>query len=504
MMLLDNHSSSSLDGMEIATRRSSIRTDYSWETASYHKAKPLPPTPTLRVPSPGSSRASSTFSSRRPSFASSRTHSAASSIYTEDIPPPPKYLAFRKDTLLPSPGFESDCAKDRSSTLEVPDALLSGPKPTGDAKFQSVLQTPVKIRKGPPESLFSEWKPPKYRGSDDDDDDEVRAPVPAKVLANQHGLTQHTAEQHANDYKSVLARASTMPSSDYEPYYRGSLPTPISPRVADVVDETLVPRPLRTSTALDSSTSSHFSDSSGYMALKEEYRDSFKSRAKKAFHVDTLSQDKIVKKGTDPLTLSINSDTEGRSPVMSMTPSQRASIQRSIIDTYGSSTSRYGPLKQDAAPPETKPRIETAQDFQSAAIPMMPYQEHDSKVWNTADGPTQSPLTKSAHESWFSASPALSTPRMSQFSQSSKESSSKESHSSLSLAERKKKIKTYGLPHTETRPKGDRSVSGKIKKAVGLESKKYRQTEDEKRREDMKKKIVIVKAIEQGPFLVEK
>lgn len=500
MMLLDNHSSSSLDGMEI-TRRSSIRTEYSWETASYHKAKPLPPTPTLRVPSPGSSRASSEFSSRRPSLASSRTHSAASSIYTEDVPPPPKYLAFRKDTLLPSDRSESDSVKDRSSTLEVPDALLSGPKPTGDVKY---LQKPTKIRKGPPESLFHEWKPPKYRDSDDDAD--VGAPNSAKVLAKRSGETRHIAEQHANDYKSVLARASTMPSSAFEPYYEeyNSLPSPMALRVTDVVDETLVPRPLRQSTALDSSTSSHFSDSSGYMALKAEYRDSFKSRAKKAFHLDTFSQDKVGKKGTDSHTPSITSNTEERTQLRSMTASQRASIQRGIIDTYDGLTSVYDPLNQHAPPPETKPRIEIAEDFESLAIPMTPYYKHDMKTWNTADSPPQSPLTMSAQDRSFCASPAGSTPRKSHFSQSSKESSSKENNSSLPLAERKKKMKTYGLPRTETRPKGDRSVSGKIKKVVGLESKKYKQTEDEKRREDMKKKIVIVEAIEQGPFLIEK
>lgn len=503
IMLFDNHSSTSLEGMEIATRRSSIRTDFSWETESYHKAKPLPSTLNLRVPSPGSSRASSTFSSRRPSFSSSRTHSITSSTYTEDITPPPKYLAFRKGISSPSTGLEPDAIKDQSSTLEVPDALLSGPQTTREANYQPVSHKSAKTRKGPPESLFSEWKPPRYR--DSDDDDEGRAGVPAKAFVKHSGETQHIAEQHANDYMSILARASTMPSSDHESYYEGynSLPTPVSAKVADVVDETLVPRPLRKSAALDSSTSSHFSDSSGYMALKEEYRDSFKSRAKKAFHLDTNSQDHIVKKGIDSHTSSMTLNTGERSQAMSITPSEQASIQRGVIDMYDSSTSVYDPLEQHTPPPEAKARIEIAQDIQSAAVPMIPCEESDLKAWNTAS-PPQSPLTMSAHESWFSASPTGSTPRKSHFSQSSKESSSKESQSPLPLADRKKKMKAYRPPHIEIRPKGDRSVSGKIKKVVGLESKKHKQTEDEKRREDMKKKIVIVEAIEQGPFLVDR
>jgi len=484
-------------------------------TASYHKVKPLPPTPTLRVPSPGSSRASSTFSSRRPSFASSRTHSTTSSIYTEDVPPAPKYLPFRKDTLLPSAWFESDSIRDRSSTLEVPDALLSGPKPSSDAKTQPVLQKPAKIRKGPPESLFSEWKPPKYRDSGDNDNDEIRALVPENVLVKNSRETQHVAEQHANDYQSILARASTMPSSDYEPYYDGynSLPTPMSPRVTDVVDETLVPRPLRKSIAVDSGISSHFSDSSGHFALKEEYRDPLKSGAKKAFHSHRFSQDKGTMKSTDSHTSSLTSSIEGRCEVVSMTPSERASIQRGIIGMYDSLTSLYDPLKQHAPAPEAKPKIGIAlpernvlhKDFQSPAIPRTPYHRHEPNAWDDTESPLQSSITMSVHQDWSPASPAASTPKKSHFSQSSQEISSKESHSSLSLAERKKKkIKTYSLRDTETRPKGDRSMSGKLKKAVGLEGKKIKQTEDEKRREEMKKKIVIVEAIEQGPFLVEK
>lgn len=504
-MLLSNHSSSSLDGMEIVSRRSSLRSENSKNAASNHKAKPLPPTPTLRFPPRRSSRASSALSSRRPSFASSRsrTHSTASSIYTEDVPPAPKYLAFRKDTLLPSAWFDSDSEsiKERSSTLNVPETLLSGPK------IHSSLQGLSTMPKDPPESLFTEWKPPKYQGSDDEDDDEdgngAIDETHSMVSADHNREAYQIAEQHANDYMSVLARASMMPTGDFEPYPEGyiSLPTDVSPRITDVVDETLVPRPLRKSTALDSSTSSHFSDSSGYMALKEEYAESFKSRAKKAFHSHKFSQDKKAKKRPASQPTPIESNTGEIGQILSMTPSERASIQRDIIEMYDTLTGLYDPLKQHDPTPELKPRIEILEDFQSPVMPIITDQ-NDVLKEDFANSPPQSPLTMSAQESWFPTSPVAGTPKISHFSLSSQESSCKESHASFPLVETKKRIKTYSLPQAESKPKGDRSVSGKFKKAVGLESKKPKQTDGKKWREDMKKKIKVVETIEHGPFLI--
>jgi len=43
-------------------------------------------------------------------------------------------------------------------------------------------------------------------------------------------------------------------------------------------------------------------------------------------------------------------------------------------------------------------------------------------------------------------------------------------------------------------------VGVKWKKAVGFDRKKGGKTEGERRREDMKKKIVIIGALTQGPF----
>lgn len=520
MMLLDNHSSSSLEGMEIATRTSSPWTESSGKTASYHSAKPLPPTPTLHVPSAGSSRLSSTISSRRPSYASSRTHSTGSSIYTDDVSRAPKYVPFRKDTLLEPLWFPSESVIDRSSASEVLELLVPRSQLTRNAKSQPVLPKAAKVQSGPPRSIFTEWKAPRYRDSGEgDENEEIRAPVPVMVLARNSREAQHIAEQHAEEYMSVLPWASTMPRNDNELYHEGfnSLPTQMSPRITDVVDETLVPRPLRKSTALDSDKSSRFSSDPEFKVLKDEYGDLQNSQAKSPLHSRTPPEDEATTNLKDSYTASKSSTDEHRKKVLSMTPSERGSIQRGIIDMYDSLNTLYDPLKQHDTPteyaptPQTKSEIEIVpldqnvrhKGIRSPAMPMTPYLVHRHKARDTVDFMPLSPLTMSAHESWFTASPTSTTPKMSHFSQTSHESSSKDSRFSLSSME-KKKLKSYTFPRAETRSKGDRSVSGKLKKAVGLDGKKSKMTDDERRREDLKKRIKVVEAIEQGPFLVER
>ena len=488
--------------MEIAAPKSSPRSKKVENSSEYHSAKPLPPTPTLQIPLITSSRASSLASSRAPSTAS------LSSVYTEDVPPTPKYVPFRRETILPAPKVAYEASMYRSSTSMVPDMLPSRPKPTRHAKTQAILQKPAAIRTGPPESIFSEWRAPRYE--EQNDDEGPRFPTPVRILAEKSREVQHIAEQHADEYRSILPRASTLASIDSEPYYDGlnSLPAPMSPRITDVVDETLVPRPLRMSTAIDSNASSHFSStSSELMAFKREGGASQKSRAK-AFQSRTHSQETPAKKSAISNTATKSSNVEDRSKVMSMTPSERASIQKGIIDMYDNLTSLYDPSNRYAPPPRPKPKIEfplpkrdvLKEYHESTVMPRTPYQRSGHKAGENAESPSPSPRSKPTRRSWFMTSPGASTPKRSHFSLSSKASSSDGSHPSLSSAE-KKKMKSYTFPRDSQNTKKKKSSSGgKWKKAVRMERKKGRKTEDERRRDDMKKKIVILGAITQGPF----
>lgn len=507
-ILRSSSSSKSLNGMEIAARSLSPRTETSKKTASYHSAKPLPPTPSLQVPSTGSSRASSR--------ASSRTNSTVSSIYTEDVPPTPKYAPFRKESLLP-PRPCPDLPKHRSSMSTVPDPPSSRPKPKRDAKTQDVLQKPATVKKGPPESIFSEWRAPKYE--DSNVDDPLRAPVPVKVLARKSREAGHVAQQHAADYMSVLPRESKLlgpdPDTHYIAYNPVSTPTTMSPRITDVVDESLIPHPLRLSSSEDSNAFGRLSVSSlsDLRAHIGEIGVSPTSGGTGVFHSRNLSLGRNKKERTDSGTSTKQTNVEERSNIVSMTPSQRGSIQRGIIEMYDTLTSLYDPLNKYGPPTKlaSPPKINRSDqassqknishaDFGNVASPFIQDKDHGG---DNAQAATGSPPASSHHssggESWFAGSSPYASPKQSHFSQSSITSSVQGSHSSVSSIERKI-MKGYTSPPTDAGSRKTSSVGGKIKKVVGLEGKKGKMTEREKRRDDMKKRIVVVGTIAQGPF----
>ena len=417
---------------------------------------------------------------------------------------------------MPPPKIAYEPLKYRSSTSIVPDASPSRPKPRRDAKTQDVLQRPATLKSRLPESVFSEWKAPKY--DEQDDWAEPRITVPIKVLAQKSRVTQHIAEQHADEYRSLLPRISMLPSyePEVEPYYDGlnSVPAPMSPRIIDVVDETLVPRPLRMSTALDSNTSSHFSSSSDdLVALKEGTRESLRGRAKKAFRARKHSQEKGTRRQGDLDTSSRLGNTEDRKQVMSMTPSERASIQKGIIDMYETLTNLYDPLNKYSPPAKLTPssraepmmepsppkRRVLQKDHRSLTAPHTFYQKTREKAGEITDSPWSSPQSKSARASWLTDSLMGNTPKRSHFSLSSKATSSDGSHSSLLSAE-KEKTKSYTFPRRSASSKKKIAAGGKWKRVVGFERHKTKKTEGEKRREEMKKRIVVVRAATQESF----
>ena len=440
-----------------------------------------------------------------------------------------KYVPYRRETLLP-PKATYEPSTYRSSTSAVPGVLPSRPKPKRDASTQAVLQKPAVLKIGPPESIFSEWRAPRF---EELDDKQPGITAPVEILAKRSRATQHIAQQHANDYKSLLPRASTFPTfepepmpesepeseSDAEPYYDtfNSLPAPMSPRITDVVDETLLPRPLRMSTAQYSSTSSRFSSSSSeHLAPKQGNRESLKSFAKKAFHSRKHSKEQKAQSlevRADSNTSSKVSQADEQDITSSMTASDRASIQRGIIDMYDTLTNLYDPsnkyasLIESTSSPRPKPKVEFPppkasvlhKERGSPAIVITPHPSSNHKFDETLNSPLLMPYPKSADESWCNSSPTGSTPKKSHFSMSSTASSSEGSHSSLSKAA-KKKIKSYTFPQSNRSGSKKRAKGVKWKKAVGFDRKKGKKTDGEKRRESIKKKIVVVRPVTQEPF----
>ena len=506
-----NSSSSSLNGMEIPTPKfpptpkSPYQSYKPSRNGDYHNAKPLPPTPiypSLKFLSPESSGASSVPSSR-----ASYTVSL-SSFYTEDVPPTPKYAPFRRDTLLPPPQPAFEPVTHRSSTSIIPDPPLSRLNLRRQAHTHEILHKPAAGKTGPPESIWSEWRAPKYEEQEDTEDPTIS--VQNKILAQDSEQVQYSAEQHADDYRSLLAQGSRLPSfnSGAIPELLQSLPGPMSPRITDVVDSSLMPEPLRMSIAFGSDTSSYFSSSSSDVSgAEEENGGSLKSRAKKVFHSRQYSQGNYIRKCMDLHHRSKSPKNKERNKIISMTPSERASIQKGIIDLYDTVTSVYDPWnkynasKKVGQSAQPKPAIEIpSEGHQSSALPMTPYPQQGPETTEAAESPSPSPRSRPTSNSWQIESPSGKAPRKSHFSISSTTSTCYGGQA-LSSAE-KKKMKRYNFsPNDQSAVKG-RSAKGKWKKAVTFDKRKGSKTEGEKRRESMKKKIVIVGAVDQGPFKI--
>ena len=262
---LGNSSTTSFDSWEAAAKKSQPRAQ-SWNL----DAKPLPPTPT------------------RPGIPSSKFN-----VYIENLLPQTPTFVKREDIQQPAQIYLK--SKDfSSSTTNLPDKLPPRPQLKRGAQTE-IFTGPMKNKKPLDESIFSEWRAPKYESSDDEADSDSR-PLGKSLGPNvpQSDDQPHAAEQHAAEYMSVLhACDDLLPSFDTESYSKDyqKVPSPISGRTSDVVSDVLVPYALRLSASEESQPSSYFSsdsEASDYEGGKKRFR----LRAKKAFHSRKLSREK--------------------------------------------------------------------------------------------------------------------------------------------------------------------------------------------------------------------
>ena len=468
-----NHSSSSLNGMEISVPRASPWTETSSKSASYHDVKPLPPTRSLQVPS--------TRSSRRPSTISSKINSIASSIYSEDIPPIPEHMRHVNRMGTPPSTSPFDPPKHRSSISDLPDSRPARPTLKRAAKIQAVL--------------------------------------PAKTSTQGNQATTHVAEQHAADYMSILPRKSKLinkePSADYVVYNVLSTPTVMSSRVTDVLDDSLVPLPLRFGTSTTderSSTYSNFSFLSSIISAFGEETEILDAQREGAIAVQDDPHISIPSIDMNAMANNEFFSSEQRNQITSMTPSQRGSLQQAIIRMYVTSSSRRDSFTEHDVPIDNKLPLQSysrdgtsqAWDEQRESMgDMVNYsavqQKDDLGIWEQNENPPMSSHLLSSRGSWLVNPPPAAALRTGQSPQFVNESSSSAGRPwSLPAAERKT-TKRYSFPRADQTSAKVSSVGGKLKKVVGLE-KKDKEAEKEKRREDMKKKIVVVETIVQGPF----
>ena len=504
----NDYSSTSLNGMEIPSPSVPAWTEASRRIASYHDAKPLPPTPSLQVPS--------IHSSRRPSINSSRTNSAASSVYSED-PSSASEHSWNGNRLITSPPQPLvNFPKQRSSISNLPDSLPARPKLTRNAKTQAVLPVQHNLRDGSADSTFRGRRPSMNR----EPYQEIKMPVPSATPAQELQAGAHVAEQHAADYMSMLPRKSKIighePNTDYVVYNVLSSPTVMSSRVTDVVDDSLVPMPLRFSTSTTderSSINSNFSFLSSIIStFGEEAEESTGFHAEPEFTAHVFSNNTVLVTDMDS---EINDEffsPEQRSQINSMTPSQRGSLQQAIIKMYHTSSNKYDPSMTFHSPAEidlsaqVEPIGKLGQGIDASgksvgddSISGLTQQKYYRASWKQNDMPSSSTYPESSRGSWPVGSPIGATPKTSQFPGSTHiKSPSMGSRFSFPAVE-KNVGKRYSFPRTDHNNTKNSSVGGKLKKVVGLE-KKDKDAEDEKRRQDLKKKIKVVETIAHGPF----
>ncbi|KAL8972054.1 MAG: hypothetical protein Q9183_000754 [Haloplaca sp. 2 TL-2023] len=300
---------------------------------------------------------------------------------------------------------------------------------------------------------------------------------------------------------------SPTPSPNTSASYHASrqrTPSPMSGRITDVVDKSLLPAPLRfTSLEESERPGSRFSSSSSEDESRPgKVRNSLRGMARKAFHFRKESKD------TDETEWAAFTRYQERtastprrqSRIGSFVEQRRTSLQQSISGMYDTLTSLTGPhkgskpapLATNAPPKPHKPRI------RSPAIPLTPYQELGPKVLETA--------SKSSKRSKRSEKSKMENDKAEKRKVEKGESEVR-SRSSKPAAEKPSPTlfttPAYGKPHVAKKEPKSRSMVGKltsalssgtvqVESAVGLNTHRVKRTKSEKKRAELKKKIRIV------------
>ena len=424
--------------------------------------KPLPPTP--RKPS-------SVYSVQREEQQQSRPHEI-------------------RNDLLPSSVFLSPTMY-RSSTSRLPDPTPTRPQLIRQAQTHAVSD-PV-IRRG--------------RVRDAQPGVSARVPNLRQELAFESlsiSRTQNSqieevapidvdrAEQHAGTYTAVLhTRSSVLPVTTPERYHVSErrTPSPMSGRITDVVDQSLIPAPLQIS-SLDESERppSRFSDSSSEAESHHDgLRNSIRGMARKAFHLRNDSKDTD---DTDWAAFTRFQEKTSLTPrrqsrVGSFVGQRRQSLQHSISGMYETLTNLTAPSKGPRPAPVTtdgpnkprKPRV------RSPAIPVSPYQEMGPKAWETGSKSSKK-TTKSSKTRLEGAS------QMSLSSQDKKEHIrfSAPSYNATSLQEKRPKPRSVVTKLASALSSG----TVQMESAVGLNTRRVKRTRSAKKREALKQKIKVV------------
>ena len=457
----EDSSPSSLNGMEKVISQSSVPFDIFEDLVEKYLDKPLPPTP------------------RKPSSVYSTQKEEIIESYVERGP---------KHEIEPSEIFLQPITYGPSAS-RIPSTKPARPHLDQRVHAES-------------DSIIERWRMnPRYDGPTEGRSGSEpngrgrrsrRAKNPVEISPSvKLGKSNRKAETHAQEYEDALRRrAPAPPIIEAVPYYseHDYFPSPISATITDLVDHSLMPQPLRFSSLDSERPSIHFSTMSSDSdadTIHHGVRDSLRAYARKAFHLPKASPE-------EKETNRIMSVAEAKYPLMSPQPSRRqsrlgsiasqrrASIQQGLSQMYDTLIG----LSIGAAKPKPSTEMKRAQiprELRSPAIPSTAYQQLGRRAWETP----KSPKLKSPSKRHLS------------FRSSSQQSASTSRGRSPT-------------PSRDSKPRSPRSVTGKLAAAMhdgtaqvesflGIESPALQQAKREERREQLKRKIVVIGTADQYP-----
>lgn len=315
------------------------------------------------------------------------------------------------------------------------------------------------------------------------------------------------AEDYASNYESLLhTRSSALPTFTPSPYSDYDyLPSPMSPRITDVVDRSLLPSPLSYSVLEEKQrpSSTFSSSSSGSDGFQNSIRTSLRVYARKALHLPKRSLEGKNRKKASLTAASETSHISARAGRLAIKNEpvagpRRGSIQQGIsnmYDTLAKLSITSQPLKSKPAIDNTgatKARVPRA--LRSPAIPVTQYQQLGKKAWQSSGSSkkSQPKSSKSARTSYFSNPPGERTSyfsdptgeRTSYFSNTPcEDNSAVKSNTSVATRPGSVAKKIASAIHTGT---------AQVENAMGLNKASTRVTKSERRREELKKKIVVI------------
>lgn len=268
------------------------------------------------------------------------------------------------------------------------------------------------------------------------------------------------ADEHANEYRKVLSSPHpvspfTFRAIEYQAEYDHP-DTPISSRIADVVDGSLLPSRLTLSVikGQERSSSRPSRASPDQDAHKPTMRQSFHSHARKVLHTPKASAEETERRRVMSVAsakyphMSLAPPPPWRDRVSSMASQRRESLQQGLSHMYDTLTNiSIGPTKFKPSLNLNK-RTTIPRDMRSPAIPITPYQYLGAKAWEASP---KSPKPKSA-----------------------------------------KKKKHYSIPSKLDSPTRWYKLSRKDSEKASAGEK-----EAEKRREELRKKIVVLGVADQ-------